>query len=101
MRRQPDVNGRSPGMIRRSRMMLERRHKLGLRHRDRWRGGEMLRSPPGLREIGPGRDLDLWRPLDGEDDLVLTVETAIAAAHAPAPEYCRGNGRPCGLAIIT
>src|SRR5260370_41353679 len=101
MRRQQDVNGRSPGMIRRSRMMRERRHKRGLCHRDRWRVGEMLRSQPDLREIDPVRDLDLWRHLFDADDLVLTGETATAAAHAPAAEYCWGNVWRDGLPIRT
>src|ERR1700730_7856299 len=101
MRRQPDVNGRSPGMIRRSGMMLERRHKRALCHRDRWRVGEMLRSQPDLREIDPVRDLDLWRHLFDADGLVLIGETATAAAHAPSAEYCWGNVWRDGLPIGT
>ena len=81
--------------------MLERRHKLGLCHRDRWRVGEMLRSQPDLREIDPVRDLDLWRHLFDPDDLVLIGETATAAAHAPVAEYCWGNVWRDGLPIGT
>jgi hypothetical protein len=88
-------------MIRRSRMMLERRHKLALCHRDRWRVGEMLRSQPDLREIDPVRDLDLWRHLFDPDDLVLIGEKATAAAHAPVAEYCWGNVWRDGLPIGT
>jgi hypothetical protein len=89
-------------MIRRSRMMIERPHKLGLSHRDRWRVGEMLRSQPDLREIDPVRDLDLWRHLFDADDLVLVDETTTTtASDAPAAEYCWGNVWHNGVPIAT
>ena len=82
-------------------MMLPVRYRTGLRHRDRWRVGEMLRSQPDLRETNPERDLDLWRHLFDADDLVLIGETATAAAHAPVAEYCWGNVWRDGLPVGT
>ena len=82
-------------------MRIARALKQQLAHRDRWTIAEMLRDQPDLREIDPVRDLDLWRHLFDPDDLVLIGETATAAAHAPAAEYCWGNVWRDGLPIGT
>jgi hypothetical protein len=78
-------------MIKRSKIVIDKRHKLDLRHRDRWRVAEMLRSQPDLREINPERDLDLWRHLFDADDLVVVGETTTPAADISLAEYCWGN----------
>lgn len=88
-------------MIKGSRMVIEKRHKLDLRHQDRWRVAEMLRSQPDLREIDPPRDLNLWQHLFEADDLVRVGETTVEAANAPAAEYCWGNVWCDGVPIAT
>lgn len=88
-------------MVKRSRLVIDRRHKLDLCYRDRWRVAEMLRSQPDLREINPERDLDLWRHLFDPDDLVVVGETAGPAAEIPVAEFCWGNVWRNGLPVET
>src|SRR5258707_12493539 len=90
-RLQPDGNGRMPKMVKRSRIVIDKRHKLDLCKRDRWRAAEMLRSQPELRDIDSARDLDLWRHLFDADDLVVVGERTSPAAELLASEYCWGN----------
>ena len=82
-------------------MMLPVRCRAGLRHRDRWRVTEMLRSQPDLRDFDPARDLDLWRHLFDADDLVVVGERTSPAAEIPVAEYCWGNIWRDGLPVET
>ena len=88
-------------MVKRSRLVIDRRHKLDLRHQDRWRVSEMLRSQPDLREISPERDLDLWRRLFDADNLVVVGEKSGPAAEIPVAEFCWGNVWRNGLPVET
>jgi hypothetical protein len=90
-----------PKMVKRSRLVIDKRHKLDLRHRDRWRVAEMLRSQADLREINPERDLDLWRRLFDADDLVVVGETTALAADISVAEYCWGNIWRNGVPVET
>ena len=88
-------------MVKRSRLVIDKQHKLYLRHRDRWRVAEMLRSQPDLREINPERDLDLWRHLFDVDDLVVVGVTTALAADIYVAEYCWGNIWRNGVPVET
>jgi hypothetical protein len=90
-----------PKMVKRSRIVIDKRHKLDLCDRDRWRVAEMLRSQPDLRDIDPARDLDLWRHLFDADDLVVVGERTSPAAEIPVAEYCWGNIWRDGLPVET
>jgi hypothetical protein len=80
-----------PKMVKRGRIVIDKRHKRDLCDRDRWRVAEMLRSQPDLRDIDPARDLDLWRRLFDADDLVVVGERTSPAAEIPVAEYCWEN----------
>lgn len=88
-------------MVKRSRIVIDKRHKLDLCDRDCWRVAEMLRSQPDLREIDPARDLDLWRHLFDADDLVVVGERTSLAAEISVAEYCWGNIWRNGLPVET
>ena len=88
-------------MVKRSRLVIDKRHKLGLRHQDRWRVSEMLRSQPDLRETSSERDLNLWRRLFDADNLVLVGEKSGPAAEIPVAEFCWGNVWRNGLPVET
>jgi hypothetical protein len=90
-----------PKMVKRSRIVIDKRHKLDLCNRDRWRAAEMLRSQPDLRDIDSARDLDLWRHLFDADDLVVVGERTSPAAEIPVAEYCWGNIWRDGLPVET
>ena len=72
-------------------MMLPRRYRRGLRHRDRWRVEQMLAEQPDLREADADRDMDLWRHLFAPDDLVRVGTQCRAACEATPEEWCSGN----------
>jgi hypothetical protein len=88
-------------MVKRSRIVIDKRHKLDLRSCDRWVVVDMLRSQPDLREINPERDLDLWRHLFDPDNLVVVGETSGLASEIPAAEFCWGNVWCNGLPVET
>jgi hypothetical protein len=88
-------------MVKRSRLVIDKRHKLDLRSCDRWVVVDMLRSQPDLREINPERDLDLWRHLFDPDNLVVVGETSGLASEIPAAEFCWGNVWCNGLPVET
>ena len=88
-------------MVKRSRIVIDKRHKLDLCDRDRWRAAEMLRSQPDLRESNSERDLDLWRHLFDADDLVVVGEKAGLAADISVAEYCWGNIWRNGVPVET
>jgi len=88
-------------MIKRSKIVIDKRHKLDLCYRDRWRVADMLRSQPDLHEISAERDLDLWRHLFDADDLVVVGETTGPAAEIPVAEFCWGNIWRNGLPVET
>jgi hypothetical protein len=88
-------------MVKRSTIVIDKRHKVDLCDRDRWRAAEMLRSQPDLRNIDPARDLDLWRHLFDADDLVVVGERTSPAAEIPVAEYCWGNIWRNGLPVET
>ena len=88
-------------MVKRSRLVIDKRHKLDLRGRDRWGVVDMLRSQPDLCEINPERDLDLWRHLFDPDNLVVVGETSGLASEIPAAEFCWGNVWCNGLPVET
>ncbi len=90
-----------PKMVKRSSIVIDKRRKLDLCNRDRWRAAEMLRSQPDLRDIDSARDLDLWRHLFDADDLVLVGERSSPAADLLASEYCWGNIWRNGLPVQT
>ena len=50
--------------------MLAAACRKALRHRDRWRVGDMLRKQPNLSRRDAERDMDLWRHLSTPDDIV-------------------------------
>ena len=89
------------GILKRSMLVIDRRHKLELHHRDRWRVSEMLRSQPDLRETKPERDLDLWRHLFEAHDAVVVGQTTAPAADIPFAEYCWGNIWHKGVPVET
>ena len=88
-------------MVKRSRLVIDKRHKLDLRGRDRWAVVDMLQSQPDLREINPERDFDLWRHLFDPDNLVVVGETSGLASEIPAAEFCWGNVWRNGLPVET
>src|SRR5258708_6961517 len=88
-------------MIKRSKSVIDKRHKVDLRERDRWRVTEMLRSQPDLRVVDSARDLDLWRHLFDADDLVVVGARTSTAADLLASEYCWGNIWRNGLPVQT
>ena len=71
--------------------MLAAACRKALRHRDRWRVGDMLQQQPDLSRRDAGRDMDLWRHLFAPDDVVRVGRICRAACEAAAAEWCWGN----------
>ena len=62
--------------------MLAAACRKALRHRDRWRVGDMLRQQPDLSRRDAGRDMNLWLHLFAPDDVVRVGRICRAAAAA-------------------